>query len=78
MKENDVDPLLVIKRLREELHGKVERSVLIEVDRAISKLEEERKQHGSDLSAENIQLMLRTLGLLVKVIPWIKSFIDGL
>lgn len=68
----------LIKQLKIELHGKLERSVELEVDCLIAQIEHEFQQEASKQQHDNCRMYLTTaLGLLVKYLPEIKGWFDG-
>lgn len=78
MTQQENDSLLLIKKVRKELHGKVGQSVLLELDQLIAQLENEQARNESIDRHDNKQIILKALDLLARCLPWVKNFLDGM
>lgn len=78
MTQQENDSLLLIKKVRKELHGKVGQSVLLELDQLIAQLENDQARSDSIDRHDNKQIILKALDLLARCLPWVKSFLDGM
>lgn len=70
------DHLKVIKKVRKEMQGKVERSVLSEVDDLIAELE--TLPDKEILTADYKVLVIKIVSNISRALPWICDIIDKL